>query len=408
MKRQIRVRALMIGVYSLVMIFAWIRFPLVAADKDNINAIVAGNNAFACSLYLELAKDKGNLFFSPYSISSALAMTYAGARGETARQMSEALHFSLAPEKLHPAFADMQKAINTGGKGYELAVANALWGQAGYNYQPEFLNIINKYYGAGFKPVEYTDDRKREQTRRKINRWVEGKTRRKIKDLIKPDILNALTRLVLTNAIYFKGQWESQFKLKDTQNMPFYVRAGEVKQVPMMFQKAKFHYLADDQAQIIELPYKGGDLAMAIVLPRPEIGLEALEASLTPEKVQNWLSGLAQAEVKVYLPRFRLEQSFTLNDPLKSLGMNDAFDMLKADFSGMTSVNRLYITNAIHKAFVEVNEAGTEASAATAIIMGVKALKPEAIFRADRPFLFMIRDRRTGSILFMGRLAEPR
>ena len=398
----------MIGVYMLAMIFSGLQFPLVAAENPDIAAAVNGNNAFACALYTELAKDEGNLFFSPYSISVALSMTYAGARGETARQMVEALHISLAPEKLHPALADLQKIFNAGGKRYQLSVANALWGQAGYKFQPEFIKTTNQYYGAGFKSVEFADDRKREQTRRKINRWVEGKTRRKIKDLIKPDILNALTRLVLTNAIYFKGEWESQFKPANTQNMPFYVRAGESKQVPMMFQKGKFKYMADEQAQILELPYTGGDLVMDVLLPKMETGLETLEAALTPEKMQNRLSGLSPADVKVYLPRFKLEQSFALNEQLKNLGMIDAFDMMKADFSGMASGSRLYITNAIHKAFVDVNEAGTEAAAATAIIMGAKALKQEIIFRADRPFLFMIRYCRTGSILFMGRLAEPR
>jgi serpin B len=381
---------------------------VAAAEKPDVNTAVNDNNAFACALYSELAKNKGNLFFSPFSISAALSMTYAGARGETAKQMAEALHLTLGADKLHPALADLMKAMNGGGKKYQLSVANALWGQSGTKFQPEFLKLTQNYYGAGFKPVDFIDAQKREQTRGKINRWVESKTKHKIRDLIKPDVLTELTRLVLTNAIYFKGQWEQQFKPADTKNMPFYIRPGESKEVPLMFQTAKFPYTVNDQAQILELPYAGGDLSMVVVLPKPESSLAALEASFTLEKVQSLLEKLSPVEVKVYLPRFKMEQSFSLNETLKGLGMRDAFDSLKADFSGIATGARLYITSVIHKAFVEVNEAGTEAAASTAVVVGTKAIKIEPTFRADHPFLFLIRDRRTGSILFMGRMVEPK
>ena len=378
-----------------------------AIDKADIDSIVAGNNSFAFDLYRQLARDKGNLFFSPYSISSALAMTYAGARGETAKQMADVLHFSLAPERLHPAFSDLTGMFNAGGKSYQLSVANALWGQVGYAFLPEFLDITKKYYDAGFKEVDYV--KAREQARQTINKWVEAKTNDKIKDLIKPDDLSPLTRLVLTNAIYFKGKWEIQFKPEATRPMPFYISAKEKVDVPMMHQVAKFNYAENDQVQILEMPYTGGDLSMVVLLPKPGYELAKLESMLRPEVIRSWLSQLSKEKVEVFLPRFKLEERFVLNEELQGLGMIDAFDKVAADFSGMTPGPDLYISMVIHKAFVEVNEEGTEAAAATAVIMDAKAmiLDEPHVFRADRPFVFLVRDLRSGSILFMGRLANP-
>lgn len=379
-----------------------------AIDKADIDSIVAGNNSFAFDLYRQLARDKGNLFFSPYSISSALAMTYAGARGETAKQMACVLHFSLAAERLHPAFSDLTGMFNAGGKSYQLSVANALWGQVGYKFLPGFLDITNKHYGAGFKEVDYV--KAREQARQTINKWVEAKTNDKIKNLIQPDDLSTLTRLVLTNAIYFKGKWEIQFKPEATKPMPFYISAKEKVDVPMMHQVAKFNYEENDQVQILEMPYTGGELSMVVLLPRPGYELAKLEGMLRPEVIRSWLSQLSMEKVEVFLPRFKLEERFLLNEQLQNLGMIDAFDEKLADFSGMTPAPDLYISKAIHKAFVEVNEEGTEAAAATAVIMAAKVSTiPDKtfVFRADRPFVFLIRDLRSGSILFMGRLVDP-
>ena len=379
-------------------------------DKADINSIVAGNNAFALDFYRQLAKNKGNLFFSPYSISSALAMTYAGACGETAEQMARVLHFGLPPEKLHSAFSDLTGIFNATGKNYQISVANALWGQIGCKFRPEFLEVTNKYYGAGLKEVDYIDEANREQARQMINKWVEAKTNDKIKDLIKSGDLSELTRLVLTNAIYFKGKWELQFRPEATEPVPFYISMEEKVDVPMMHQMAKFNYAENDQVQILEIPYTGGDLSMVVLLPRPGYELAKLEGMLRPEVIQSWLSQLSREKVEVFLPRFKLEQRFILNQVLQDLGMIDAFDENAADFSGMTPGRDLYIGKVIHQAFVEVNEEGTEAAAATAIIMGTKAMvldKPP-VFRADRPFVFLIRDLRSGSILFMGRLADPR
>jgi len=385
-------------------------------SQADVDSVVAGNNSFAFDLYRQLKAGSGNFFFSPYSISSALAMTYAGARGETARQMADVLHFTLAPERLHPAFSDLTGLFNTGAGGtsgggaYQLSVANALWGQIGYEFLPEFLLITNKYYGAGFKEVDYTEDENREKARQTINEWVEGKTNGKIKDLIQPSDLSALTRLVLTNAIYFKGKWETPFQPESTKSMPFYLATGQKVDVPMMYQAGKFNYAENDQVQILEMPYAGGDLSMVVLLPKPECGLGKLEAALSTELVRSWLSRLSKQKVEVYLPRFKVEKRFLLNKQLKDLGMVDAFDQDLADFSGMAPVRELYISTVIHKAFVEVNEEGTEAAAATAVVMSGKGLLSDEphVFRADRPFVFLIRDLRSGCILFMGRLADPK
>lgn len=404
-------RATLWGLFLILLLVSAGISPLFAADKPDLTLLVKGNTDFAFALYSQLAQDKGNLFFSPFSISSALAMTYAGARGETAKQMAEVLHFAQAGADLHPAFSQLTARLNAGGKNYQLSVANALWGQAGFKFRPEFLDINNRYYGAGFKPVDYIKDANREKTRQTINRWVEKKTQNKIKELIKPDILTALTRLVLTNAIYFKGQWQTQFKAADTKPMPFYISNTEKTAPPTMsLLKTKFNYAENDQAQILEMPYKGGDISMVILLPRAEVGLTKLEGDLQAEKIQSWLARLSSTKVDVYLPRFKLEKDVSLNEKLKSLGMTDAFDAAKADFSGMAPGNQLYITSVIHKAFVEVNEEGTEAAAATAVVVGLKSAAPDrpVVFRADHPFIFLIRDNRSGGILFMGRLVDPR
>lgn len=379
-----------------------------AIDKD-IDSLVAGNNSFAFDLYKQLAENKGNFFFSPYSISSALAMTYAGARGETAKQMANTLHFNLVPEKLHSSFSSLTKLFNESAKNYQLSVANALWGQIGYKLSKEFLDITNKYYDAGFKEVDYIDDTRREQTRQTINKWVEERTNNKIKNLIGPRDLTNLTRLVLTNAIYFKGKWEVQFNPSDTKVMPFYITEKEKIDTPMMYQLARFNYTENDKLQILEMPYTGGNLSMVILLPKHGYALSKIEDMLSLEKVQSWLSHLSKEKVEVFLPKFKLEKRFELNKELQDLGMIDAFEEGLADFSGMNPDRELYISKVIHQSFVEVNEEGTEAAAATAVIMNGKSIEPEPyVFRADRPFIFLIRDLRSENILFMGRLVDPR
>jgi serine protease inhibitor len=398
------------------MVVAKASLKLVLDDREE--QIVAGNTAFACDLYQKLRTEKGNLFFSPHSISTALAMTYAGAKGQTGRQMAETLHLPRPEGQLHPAMAALQKSLASDPKAssYELHIANALWGQKGYKFLDGFLGTCEKHYGGGLETVDFVSDAG--GARKTINAWVEKQTNEKIKDLIPAGVLNAMTRLVLTNAIYFKGQWETEFDKKATRDekfrpaMPEKFR-GLVRSfsVPMMRQKDNFRLAETDTMQLLDLPYKGGDVAMLIALPRKGYteDLAALEKSITPVNLAKWTKVLRKQKVQVFLPRWKMTRDFKLSATLKSMGMTDAFDEAKADFSGMTGKKDLYIAKVLHKAFVEVNEEGTEAAAATAVVMQLKSIpRPPAVFRADHPFVFLIRHQKTGAILFMGRVMDPR
>lgn len=370
--------------------------------------LVAGNTAFALDLYQQLRTQEGNLFFSPYSISTALAMTYAGARGETEAQMAQALHFDLSQDALHPAFAALQgqlDAVQANGV-VQLSLANALWPHVDYPFLESFLNLVRLYYGVSLVTLDYRSDP--EAARQAINAWAEAQTRGKIKDLIPAGVLNALTRLVLTNAIYFKGNWASQFDDALTVNAPFTVQADQQVAVPLMTQKLTCGYGEFPELQVLELPYVGEALSMLVLLPRQVDGLASLEAQLTPGALAQWTARLRQSEVLVYLPRFKVEAAFRLDDALKPLGMVDAFDMELANFAGMDGTDMLSISAVLHKAFVEVNEEGTEAAAATAVVMNLRAMpRPQPIFRADHPFLFLVRENSTGSVLFLGRVVDP-
>ena len=379
-------------------------------SMDNNTAIIsASNNAFGIDLYKKLiTEERGNIFISPYSISSALAMTYAGARGNTEKQMAKVLYFNLPQEDIHKAFSSLNAYFNSPNKSYQLAIANALWGQANYPFQKEFINLLNKYYEAGFNEVDFVNDENREKARLTINKWVEDKTNNKIKELIHPEDISALTRLILVNAIYFKGKWQNQFDPKETRDMPFNLENKKKINVPMMHQEGKFNYTEDEKVQVLELPYSEKELSMVIFLPKEGISLSDFEKELSIERVNKLLSNLSQEKVDVYIPKFKMEKRYILNKILIDLGMSDAFDMMLADFSGMTESKDLYISKVIHQSFVEVNEEGTEAAAATAVIMSGKSIAPMIIeFKADRPFLFIIRDIKTNTILFMGRFVEP-
>lgn len=383
-----------------------------AAQDGQVNqtkAVAEANNAFAFDLYRQLAREDGNLFFSPYSLSSALAMVYAGAGGQTAAQLAQALHIQLPPDEFHQALAELNGALNAPSEAYDLSVANALWGQEGYPFRSEFLALTDRYYQAGLQEVDYTSDRTREEARRAINAWVEERTQGKIRNLIQPEDLSALTRLVLTNAIYFKGAWEVPFHPDATGPMPFDLEAGGTVDVPTMYQSAGFLYAEDETVQLLEMPYAGGELSMVILLPKRG-GLQALEDILDPHQVQSWLAQGSQREVEVYLPKFTLEQRVVLNAVLQGLGIVDAFHPARADFAAMAQDPDLHLSQVIHQSFVEVNEEGTEAAAATGIGMRTTSLpvNPPPIFRADRPFLFLVRDVASGTILFMGRVVDPR
>ncbi len=387
--------------------------------------IVQGNNNFAIRLYQKLrkAKQNENLFFSPYSISTALAMTYAGARGKTETQMAEVLGFPTSlPEQahipaksgpvlndteFHSAFGAIIKDLNQRGEkgAYELVIANALWGQTGYGFLEEFLSSVKTNYGGHLNEVDFSAAA--EAARKTINTWVEEKTKDKIKELIKKGVLDRLTRLVLTNAIYFKGNWASKFKGENTKDAPFTLPSGKKVDVPMMNQKADFGYMETDTFQALELSYVDDELSMIIFLPGQNHSLANLEQSLTIDNLSKWLAEVRKREVTVFIPKFKMTSQFGLADVLKSMGMTDAFST-RADFSGMTGKKDFYISAVIHKAYVDVNEEGTEAAAATAVVMKTTAVMRPLVFRADRPFLFLIRDNVTGSILFIGRVTNPK
>ena len=381
------------------------------AAEPNLEPLVQGNTAFALDLYAQLRTQGGNLFLSPYSISSALAMTYAGARANTAAEMEKALHFTGGQAGTHPAFRELQgRLADIEKQGHiQLAVANSLWPQQDYPFLLEYLDGVKAAYDSVVAPQDFKGDP--EGARRTINQWVESKTRDKIRDLIAPGNLDPLTRMVLVNAIYFKGNWAAPFPPEQTAPADFHVAAGSVVQVPLMSQTRRAFYGEFDGCQVVQLPYAGGDLSMLVVLPREQDGLAALEAKLTPERLAEWRAGLGEREVRVFLPKFKMTWgAFGLTGPLKALGMADAFSDTAADFSGMDGrLHWLYIGAVLHKAFVEVNEEGTEAAAATAVVMRVRAMRPATPpdFRADHPFLFLIQEEETGAILFMGRVADP-
>jgi len=379
---------------------------LAEPTEEDDEALVAGNTQFALDLYARLRTEDGNLFLSPYSVSTALAMTYAGARGETERQMAAVLHFTLEQEQLHPAFAVLESSVKTAGdgSGCTIYVANSLWGQQGYGFLAEFLALNRKHYGAAFSEVDFV--RATEQARQTINMWVAQQTQQIIKELLQKGQLDPADVLVLTNAIYFKGDWVSRFDPQQTQDAPFQISATDQVIVPMMQQFGRFAFAAADELDLLELPYAGERLSMVLLLPKKVGGLPALEQSLSKENLDQWLGRLRQQPVRVSLPRFTLGSRFDLTKTLEAMGMSDAFSGSRADFSGMTGRRDLFIGLVIHEAKVEVNEEGTEAAAATVVKM--KRSAPPAAFVADHPFLFLIRDKQTGSILFMGRVANPK
>ena len=381
-----------------------------ANTNEDLQTVVKGNSSFGFDLYQELKEVKGNLFFSPYSISTALSMTYAGARGQTETEMAQVLHFSLTQELLHPAFSKLQSDLNAiQNKGdVQISIANSLWAQKSFKFLDTFIDLNKKYYSAGLNFVDFIT--KREAARKQINDWVEKKTNDKIKELIKPPMLDSLTRLVLCNAIYFKGNWLSQFDTTRTVDADFYVTPDKTNKVPMMFQKSKFKYKDFDEFCALELPYEGNDLSMIIFLPKEIDGLAEFEKDLTNDNVQIWIDeliGSHETEVLVNIPKFKTTCEFELSGTLYDMGMPSAFSLPPADFSGMTGTKDLFISKVIHKAYVDVNEEGTEAAAATAVVMMKSVAVMPLIFRADHPFVFLIRENYTESILFIGRIVDP-
>jgi serpin B len=371
------------------------------ADSD-LEAWASGHNDFAFRLYQAIREEGDNLFYSPYSISTALAMTYAGARGETATQMAEVLGFGLPQETLHPAMNVAAHSL-AAQETLTLTIANSLWAQEGYEFLDAFLDTLARNYGAGLNLVDYMDPVAREEARRAINAWVENETQGRIEDLIAEDMLTELTRLVLANAIYFKAEWERPF-LNGTRDDTFTLLDGSEVTVPMMSRRTGTLYLQDGTYEAVALPYTGGRMQMVVVLPAAG-AFEEVESSLDAAFARNVVAQLTSSDVMLHMPRFSYDARLDLGETLEAMGMPDAFDPERADFSGMDGTSRLLISRVAHKAFVAVDEEGTEAAAATGVVVGVESMPVEV--RIDRPFIFFIHDTELDLILFVGRVLNP-
>ena len=390
--------------------------PLARARTrpDPPRSFAEGNNEFALAMFGQLGQRTGNVFFSPFSIRTALAMTEAGAAGETARQMREALCISSSGDTTHAGFAETVSRLNAASE-YEMAVANSLWGEKSAPLRPAFLELIARYYGGTMNLVDFRGGA--DAARLAMNQWVEEHTGKKIRELVPPGGVDELTRLVLINAVYFKGMWVLPFRKSDTRDEPFYLEEGGEVEVPLMHQETEIRYMQGAGFQAVELLYRG-DLSMLILLPGRRDGLRDLEPVLSASGLRDCVAKMISRPVSLFLPRFKMD-SGTINvyGHLKALGMSLAFTRGKADFSGINGCKpadeeSLFISDVWHKATVDVNEEGTEAAAATAVSM-VLGLSMNSTpleiptFRADHPFVFAIRDRKSRAILFLGRIADP-
>jgi len=393
--------------------------PSPSGAASDVASVVKGNTAFACDLYARLRSTDGNLFLSPYSISACLAMVREGAAGNTAEQMDAVFHFPKAG--LGTGFKGLGVALQAplvreGGGGrdvkkvpaYEIAIANRLFGQVGYAFRPSFIDQMRTAYGAGLEQLDI--ERDPSGAREKINGWVEDQTHNRIRDLLPLGSPTPDTRLVLVNAIYFRSAWQEPFQERATLDAPFHKADGTDVDARLMRRTAHFRYLGTEDVQVLDLPYRQGAMSMVVILPREKDGLPAVEAKLTPAMIEGWVRDMKSAKVAVSFPKLEITSSFDLTKTLADLGMDDALSAERADFSRMTEKEPLFIGLVVHKAFVAVDEAGTEAAAATAVAMragSVSRPSKPVVFRADRPFLFLIRHRVTGQILFLGRVLDP-
>ena len=391
---------------------------LLISDRERLDpevpaadlaALVAGNSAFALDLYDVLRTEEGNLFCSPFSISIALAMTYGGALGETAEQMATTLHFTLPGEQLHPAFNALERLLEGRNQPadedalpFRLNIANSIWGQDGYPFLDSFLDLMAESYGAGLNVLDFARDP--ELCRGIINDWVADHTEQKILDLIPPGAIDTLTRMVLANAIYFNASWEFPFETEDTVDGAFVSLDESTLTVPMMTQTEGFSYAEGEGYRALNLPYDGREVSMLVVLPDAGRFAEIEDAlALVLADVDE---GWEYRMVDLTMPRFEATSSFRLRETLQALGMTIPFTSGVADFNAMADTHELFISDVIHKAFVSVDEAGTEAAAATAVIMEGSGMPEHAEFTMNRPFLFLIRDA-SGALLFLGRVLEP-
>ena len=388
------------------------RITSPAVENADLTTLVDGNTVFTLDLYQELKGEEGNIFYSPYSLSVALSMTYAGARGETEQQMAEALSFYLSQDQLHPAFNYLDQELAGRGEGaqgkdeegFRLNIVNDIWGQKNFTFLSDFLDTLAENYGAGLRILDFINAP--EESRITINDYISEQTEEKIKDLIPEGVIDVMTRLVLTNAIYFNAAWEYPFSEDMTSDGVFHLLDGGEVTVPMMSQGESLGYTEGDDYQAVELKYDGEELSMVILLP--DSGqFENLEMSLDAGLLNDIIDNLENKPVELTLPKWEYESSFMMKETLRAMGMPIAFTD-GADFSGMTGNRDLYIADVVHKAFVSVDEAGTEAAAASAVIMKLTAMPTDvAVVTVDRPFIFLIRDIETGAILFFGRVVNP-
>jgi serpin B len=393
----------------------------VLAQRDGASVLVAGNTAFALDVYAALRQDDdGNLLFSPYSISQALAMTYAGAAGETAEQMADVLSFGIPQPALPEVFAALNADLVARGNAEAnedntetaraLRAANALWGEQTYPFNPSYSAQIEKYYGAGLQPTDFANAP--EDAREEINDWVADQTEDRIQNIVPEGGITPDTLLVLANAIWFYGGWAETFSPDATEDGDFYLDDGATVTVPFMFQWSHLPYARGDGFQVIEFPYAGSGFTFTVILP-DEGQFDAFEEGLDPAALNAALDQLSSTEAQIYLPKFAFEFGTSLAQTLQALGMADAFDPDRANFTGMvegTSPAPLFIGDVLHKAFISVDENGTEAAAATIVDMAEGAAPPEEEpieLRIDRPFLFAIRDTASGTLLFLGRVTNP-
>ncbi|XP_077077731.1 leukocyte elastase inhibitor-like isoform X6 [Siphateles boraxobius] len=380
-----------------------------------MESLTAANTQFSLDLFKKISEGNasGNVFFSPVSISSALAMVSLGARGNTAAQMIKKCPEEKPEDQIHSSFNKFMNELNKPGVPYALSLANRLYGEQSYQFVEKFLNDAKSYYEAGLEKVDFKNES--EAARVNINKWVVEKTQEKIKDLLPQGAIDGMTKLVLVNAIYFKGNWEMKFPKEATRDGQFKLNKNQTKPVKIMYQKKRFPlaFIPEIKSQVLELPYVGKNLSMLIILPNKmkdnTTGLQKLEKALTYEKLMEWTKPevMRQQEVQISLPRFKMEETYDMKSLLISMGIKDVFDEKKVNLSGMSSNNDLVVSKVIHKAFVEVNEEGTEAAAATAAVVITRCLKIPQVFNADHPFLFFIRQNPTKSILFYGRFCSP-
>jgi serpin B len=381
--------------------------------QSDLSTLVDGNNTFALNLYQSLISQDGNIVFSPYSISLALAMTYAGAVGETEKQMSEVLHYKLSQDRLHPAFNQLDleltlegKAGSKNGQPLQIDIANALWAEKTFIFLQKYLDLIAENYGAGIQLADFVNQP--ETVRADINQWVSDQTHKKILDLIPAGAIDPTIKLVLVNAIYFNADWERQFDPMNTKDVPFHLLDGSTIPVKMMVNDSlDVPYSMGNGYQALELKYSGGTAVMDILVPDSG-NFDVFESQLNMQNLDDTLNSLQPASLSLGLPKFSFDTSFDLGKTLSELGMSNAFDPSLADFSGLTGEHDLFISKVLHQALVKVDEKGTEAAAATSVIMApTSIMQSNKILMIDRPFIFLIRDTTSKQVLFMGRVLNP-